>query len=201
MEYLIERIDNVIYDYNKQIKTVSPHRQEVIGRHRNDEDRHRSLAATLLLDRLLRKRGLRECDMTYGENEHGKPYFEGINICLSISHSGHYAAVCIDDSEIGIDIESVRDVNMKIAERFFTDDERESIRCSDDFFRIWTMKESFIKAIGKGLSCPLGSFSVINSDNQPYVEYDGRQYRLITGEAEGCKYSICKEEHYAGNKG
>ena len=132
-----------------------------------------SLAAGLLLDYALRGYGLYECDMEYRENEHGKPFFKNCtDIKFNLSHSGEYAVCAIsDDGEssagIGIDAEKNRDTKnaLKIAERYFTPAEYEYVKNSGDtkttFFKLWTRKESLLKAIGTGISGGLGAYEVL----------------------------------------
>jgi len=83
--------------------------------------------------------------------------------------------------EIGVDVEHVRaqEDARKLAERFFSVSERESMRdLSGDelhgaFFRCWTRKEAYIKAKGEGLSLPLQQFDVS-------IEPDPKQALLAT---------------------
>ena len=73
---------------------------------------------------------------------------------------------------IGVDIEHLRsDFRAEeIAERFFSLAEREALRKipearrHESFFRIWTRKEAYIKALGEGLSHPLHQFDVSLGD-------------------------------------
>jgi 4'-phosphopantetheinyl transferase len=58
--------------------------------------------------------------------------------------------------------------------RCFTDEEINYINGQREadilsrFYEVWTLKESYIKAIGLGLSCPLRFFSVcINANGYP----------------------------------
>jgi len=100
--------------------------------------------------------------------EHEKPYCElPKKTQFSISHSGTWVVCATDNQPIGIDVERIHDINMDIAQRFFSDREYSEIMAVPDqemqknkFFDFWTLKESYIKAIGKGLSCPLSSFSI-----------------------------------------
>jgi 4'-phosphopantetheinyl transferase len=66
---------------------------------------------------------------------------------------------------IGVDIEAVREsISSEIGERFFTNDEVASLsEMTADlrvvrFFELWTLRESYIKARGLGLSLSLDSF-------------------------------------------
>ncbi len=100
----------------------------------------------------------------------GKPFLPdgpGFNL----SHSGDTALIAVgaQGSEIGVDIEEVnpKRATHDIAARFFAPEEIAELAGyaeGDDresaFFRIWTRKEAFIKAIGKGLAQPLDSFAV-----------------------------------------
>ena len=74
--------------------------------------------------------------------------------------------LAVSDSEIGVDIECKTDPGRRVTERFFTEAEKSYVRNDDDFRRIWTMKEAFIKCLGKGLSIPLRSFSVAKQDEK-----------------------------------
>lgn len=82
---------------------------------------------------------------------------------------------------------------MKMAKRFFTVEEAEFINKSTDrnsaFFEIWTKKESFVKAVGKGLAIPLNSFSVLTDR----IEYDGAVYRFkeYSVSQNGYKLFVC----------
>ncbi len=118
--------------------------------------------------------------MKYTFNAYGKPYFANAeDLHFSISHSGEYAMVVLSDKEIGCDIQQIKNINLSIADRFFTAEEKKYVKCTEDFFRIWTLKESFIKAIGKGLALPLNSFSIKGLDlDKPYCEYNRELYEF-----------------------
>lgn len=109
----------------------------------------------------------------YGK--HGKPYLDGYPpIFFNLSHSGHLAAVAISKQfNIGVDIERVRIVRRNLPERYFSAHEIAGLAelqgeaWQSAFFRCWTRKEAFIKALGEGMRQPLKSFSVTFQDNQP----------------------------------
>lgn len=107
-------------------------------------------------------------------NSFGKPYIaypeSGKKIHFNLSHSLNIILLAVSNgSPVGIDVEFMRDMKdaKQIAIRNFSKTETDYL-CSlskDDFkinfFKYWTLKESFIKATGKGLSFPLGAFSVL----------------------------------------
>jgi hypothetical protein len=79
------------------------------------------------------------------------------------------------DRAIGADLEKIRPVRYgrAVAHRFFAEDECAVLdglvgeEWERAFFRCWTRKEAFIKAIGDGLSFPLRAFSVTVNENDP----------------------------------
>jgi len=79
--------------------------------------------------------------------------------------------------QVGIDVEKLRRdfATSEIAERFFSIAEREALRAlpqdqrHEAFFRCWTRKEAFIKALGEGLSHPLDQFDVSLAPGGPAV--------------------------------
>lgn len=87
---------------------------------------------------------------------------------FNISHTRGLIALAVTRGrELGIDIENVttRAVSLDVAEHFFSRTEVAELSCvaperqQDRFFEYWTLKESYIKARGIGLSLPLDRFS------------------------------------------
>ncbi|MFZ5632084.1 MAG: 4'-phosphopantetheinyl transferase family protein [Bacillota bacterium] len=111
--------------------------------------------------------------INFSVNEYGKPFLQNYNdFHFNISHSGEWIVCAIDQFPIGIDIEFIRPVNLYIVKRFFTEEEYMDIKKRshseqvDYFFSLWTLKESYVKAVGKGLSLPFNSFSIkVSSEN------------------------------------
>src|SRR6185295_11775094 len=108
----------------------------------------------------------------------GKPAlaapWEGLH--FNVSHSGGLALLAFStDHEIGVDIEQERSVPEmdSIADRHFSPRESAALRRLDNperaraFFRCWTRKESFIKAVGEGLSYALDAFDVTLDPGEP----------------------------------
>lgn len=144
---------------------VGEYRRNKISRYKNEQDCKRSLLAELLIKKtIVEKLGLRE--VTINRNKYGKPYIRGAkDFHFNISHSGHYVVIAVSERKVGIDIERKVKVDYRIAERFFSNKEAREILVSseederiDAFYRIWTLKESYVKAIGKGLTIPFSSF-------------------------------------------
>ena len=89
-------------------------------------------------------------------NKYGKPYLKNINnIYFNISNTSNINVCVVSDQEIGVDIESPKYVS-GIFNLVFTNKEKELVRMSNnkelDFIKIWTMKESYVKLLGVGLS-------------------------------------------------
>jgi 4'-phosphopantetheinyl transferase len=109
-------------------------------------------------------RGLR-----FARTHRGKPYLIDESVRFNLSHSGNYVVVGIcESSEIGVDTEQMRaDFEFHdIAARYFSltefawlmdasDDERR-----ERFYRLWVVKEAFLKATGEGLGTPLNQIVV-----------------------------------------
>ena len=86
--------------------------------------------------------------------------------------------------EIGVDVEQIRPLPdmQSIADRSFRPEEASEIMSLPQperdhaFYRCWTRKEAYIKAIGDGLSAPLDDFRVTVQPNTParfvHIEHD-----------------------------
>lgn len=108
--------------------------------------------------------------LKFRKTELGKPYLEDFPIKFSLSHTQSAVAVAVAGQEVGVDVEKLRPANLKIAERHFSEDEKAFLFASKnkdaDFFMLWTRKEAYLKRIGKGLTLPLSSFSVLKEKEQ-----------------------------------
>ena len=144
---------------------VSPARQEKIARLRLPAARRRALGAGLLLRRVLSDAGEELPPIAFGPQ--GKPYFpDRPDLQFSLSHSADAALCALSDSSVGCDVEILGPARPELAERFFHPSERRWLSAlppseyDEAFFRLWTLKESYLKATGLGLSGGLESFCV-----------------------------------------
>ena len=84
-------------------------------------------------------------------NEYSKPYKDN-GLFFNISHSDSFIIIAVSDSEIGIDIEKVRTMKNDVIRYALSDEEYNRMDTIDDFFSMWTIKESVGKCIGIGLT-------------------------------------------------
>ncbi|MBQ1187162.1 MAG: 4'-phosphopantetheinyl transferase superfamily protein [Clostridia bacterium] len=106
--------------------------------------------------------------------------------CLHISftHSNEYVGCAISNKPVGIDIEKVKPVKDSVISRVCSQDEILCIKAFSDFFKFWTLKESYIKATGdKFLSLKDINFASNNKLQKDYCT-------ILTGEIDGYKWSI-----------
>ncbi len=110
--------------------------------------------------------------------ELGKPYIENMPIYVGVTHTDDTVIIALDDENFGIDCEyegRAQKNAEKIAERYFTENERQKIFNSADrakmFLDIWVKKEAYVKFTGHGLSgmktcdvTTLSSFERIEND-------------------------------------
>ncbi len=120
------------------------------------------------------------CPVLYLDN--GKPYTEVSPI--SISHSGEFVLVGIHNGDIGVDIEIIKPFDERLITRYFTKDEQDFIKCDADFFKIWTIKEAYLKLLGIGLK-GIKKLNVIKN-GELYIE----NCNILTFEENGCQIAI-----------
>ncbi|MFT7646938.1 MAG: 4'-phosphopantetheinyl transferase [Candidatus Poriferisodalaceae bacterium] len=103
--------------------------------------------------------------------EHGRPEIvnaEAAGLRFNLSHTEGLVALLVHNTiDAGIDVERVGRVDdlLQIGGTVFADSELRGVTALGDaeqqerFYRLWTLKESFIKATGKGLTEPLKDFA------------------------------------------
>lgn len=155
-------------EYNKWYSLISEEKQHRVDRFRFMDDKKRTVAGEMLA----RKAISQWCNVapesiTFGMQEHGKPYAKDLAVEFNISHSGDMVVCAIDNKPIGIDIEQIRPIDLSVAKRICTDKELLYIfghtpteqdftytintEILTRFFELWTEKEAYGKYIGEGL--------------------------------------------------
>lgn len=92
----------------------------------------------------------------FSAEKNGKPYLsEFPDIHFNISHCNGAAACIFGRMPVGIDIQDIRELNMRSVVRVCSPEEVQRINNSAEpdleFCRIWTVKESLSKLSGKGI--------------------------------------------------
>lgn len=137
-----------------------------------------------------KERGIK---IVFAKNEYGKPYVSGIykttkikmdiSLYFSVSHSGNMIICAVACFNIGADCQKPAgdfETCKKITKRYFSENENiflsnfDSREYIDNFFKVWTKKEAYIKYTGKGFFEGLATFSVTTKTKQK--NYCGEAY-------------------------
>lgn len=124
------------------------------------------------------------------------------NLFFNVSHAGDYVVGVLSDCEVGCDIEKNSKAPLEVAERYFYSTELEYIRSADDknraFFTLWTLKESYMKMTGKGMSLALDSFEVIQTESGFILGKSSEKNCFFkTLEFDGYIFSVSNEMEFA----
>ncbi len=166
-------------EYYRQL--LSPDETARAQRFRFESDRNSFIIARGTLRELLGQYlTIPPGELRFSYSAFGRPSVADINtpegFDFNISHSGGVALMAFSmGRQVGIDVENVRRDfgTAEIAERFFSVAERAALQQLPEeerhtaFFRCWTRKEAFIKALGEGLSHPLDQFDVSLDPDTP----------------------------------
>jgi 4'-phosphopantetheinyl transferase len=130
-------------------------------------------------------------EFVFSYTEHHKPHLlvpDHSRLHFNVAHSHNMAAYAFTlDHAVGIDIEKTGlDYKEDVAKRFFSQREyKELMKLSEKeqivgFYRLWSRKEAVIKAVGKGLSIPLSSFSVSIDSNVETIRLENENWNLLS---------------------
>lgn len=196
-----------LYDeknFAKYYGAVNKRRQSKIDRMRFQKDKCLSLGAEMLLQRACRDFGITYKEASIAENKYGKPYFTNIDLKFNLSHSGKRVMCIISEESVGCDVEQMEEPDLQIAKSFFSAEEAALIlaqplpdRQADYFYRTWTLKESFVKCIGRGLEIDLADFTVLINSDSIELRQSITQNAYIIGECtleDNYRYAWCKRK-------
>lgn len=165
------RDPNLLNEY-RLLLSESEHCQE--QRFHFENDRHRYLITRALVRTILsRYAPVPPSQWTFSNNVYGKPEIASDNqaatsISFNVSHTEGLILLGVTaKAALGVDVENfrARKFSLAIADSFFSSEEIHSLNSvpiaaqQEHFFEFWTLKESYIKARGMGLSIPLDHFS------------------------------------------
>ena len=157
---------------------------------RFDADRRRSAAAWLLLRQMLSETGLDADSLPVTENAFGKPAFDSATgVRFSLSHGGERVMAAVSDAEVGCDVERIVPIDDGMLRASLAEAERTHLAALSGeardraFIRLWVRKESYAKAVGRGLDIDLSSFSAL--DAPPSSEWTWRDFDFGDGHL-GC---------------
>lgn len=146
-EALFRRVYGIMPEY-RRVKT-----DRVIP----SEQKRLSLAAGFLLKRSCEDAGIPGADERIVLSQYGKPELACGGVYFSLSHSGESAMCAISSVPVGCDVEIIKPVGDNLAVTALSPEEYELFTLTPTearprlFTRMWTMKEAFMKADGRGL--------------------------------------------------
>ncbi len=197
--------DDALYRY--YLGEAPEYRRLKAERYRRREDRNLCLGAGAVLAQLLLPLGLDVRDRKTALGENGKPYFpDAPSVRFNLSHSGSVVMAAVSDREVGCDVEKTGEAPSGLAKRFFHPNEYAAVlSCKTDaerieiFYRLWTLKESYLKATGTGMSVPLGSFE-IRLGSVPTLRAEGGEgFSFLEPETfDGYRSAVCVKGEASG---
>lgn len=171
-------------------------RRDYILRYLRPCDRKLSLGAWRLMESSLKQHGFSAESVVICKN--GKSECKGIY--FNLSHSADMVLCAVSNVPVGCDIEKLTIAPMEVAEHYFSKKERlyiadtsNSAEADRRFFRLWTMKESYMKMTGEGMNLSPDRIE-IDIDNLAVLR-DGvlQSCKLQNRPIDGYEISICTQ--------
>lgn len=192
--------------FEKLLRTVPEYRQKKAMSFKFAKGKMQSLGVGLLLRKACEDAGFADADehIAYGENE--KPYLADCDVQFNLSHSGERVMGVISPFEVGCDVEIIKGDRGRLAERFFLPEESawikhfESLEMQTEaFYRLWTLKECYMKVTGRGMSLMPDKFALHVDENENISLYhDGDRPEYTFREIDlhdGYRYAYCMKNN------
>lgn len=152
---------------------MTPEEQDRGDRFYFEEDRARYRVTRALVRSVLsRYAPIEPADWRFEATSYGQPLIanpepQAQSLSFNLTHTSDLVVLAVAHQRaVGVDSENIsRGALLDVAERFFAPSECEELRAlpakyhTHRFFELWTLKESYIKARGMGLSIPLHKFA------------------------------------------
>lgn len=179
------------------MKHLPEERKHKIEKILHPQSRKQSLGAGLLLERVFSRHGISSDSLRL--NEQGKPEID--DLCFNLSHSSELVACAVSERPVGCDVEQQKKAPENVAEHFFSEGEKKYLKkfqggkYDEEFFRLWTMKESYMKLTGEGLRLPLRAFEMVIGEDVKVLRGGEIQACFIKEyTVPGYKVTVCAQE-------
>ena len=144
-------------DLESALAMMTEQRRAKVLAFKHEQGRKLSAAAYMLLCKALREEYGIDEPPVFDYSEHGKPSIVGHpEIYFNLSHCRSVAACVVSSRPVGVDVEEVREFKDSLARYVLNDDEYAMVvgspRPDREFIRLWTMKESYLKLTGEGIT-------------------------------------------------
>ncbi len=162
--------------FKMYLNYLPDHLKEEVLKYRKWNDKQNCLIGKILLSLGYNQIEDRELDFNFlKRDKFGKPYLIDSNFEFNISHTKNTVVCAFSKDKIGIDIETVREIDLQYFETVFSIQEMKTIKAEDinKFYEIWTKKEALAKAVGKGFGI---DFLTIKVDDES-VFYEDEQWQ------------------------
>ncbi len=170
------------------LQYLSRERMAEAEKRKNERERQLFLGAEILMNQSLEAVGAGiPLPAAYVRNPYGKPcLLSDRGIKVNWSHSGEYVICAVADREIGIDLQYVQkepkdSVIRKVLqpEELIFYEQTSAEQRKHLFYQYWTVKESYLKAVGTGFHTSLQTFYVRMETRNPKIiqREPGRRYR------------------------
>lgn len=183
--------------YPALLEQAEQERRVRVLNYRRESDRLRSLAAGALLQLALDEAGVPPSERRTLRDR--KPALAGAwaeRVQFNLSHSGSIALCATAPVAVGADVERLRSPAPQAVARRFSPSEIAWLQAQHDpdaaFFRLWVLKESYLKALGVGLALPLDAFE-IRFDDPPYTLRGGirQPWHFVETTLDGYPAAVC----------
>ncbi|AGC75272.1 4'-phosphopantetheinyl transferase [Nonlabens dokdonensis] len=152
-------------NWDTLINLLSADLKDEVEKYVKWEDQHNTLIGKLLVYiayNIVKSEELKFED--YRRDKNNKPFLQDSTFNFNISHSDKTILCVISKSnvQIGIDIEKIKNLDVKGFKNVLHYDEFNKIMQTNDidlFYKYWTRKEAYTKAIGNGITIPLDSIN------------------------------------------
>ena len=201
--YLMQVPERLCFaDLESGMSALSENRQQKIRRYVTEDSKILSFCCAFLVRTILQRDfDMKSVQINVDYLEGGKPVLTDktgyiIQPHISWSHSKKAIAMAVSSKPVGVDIEWIGRYRENIARKNFSKEEWEHLEKSEqkeqEFYKLWTRKEAFVKRSGEGLRKDLSKIPTYTKELESKI---WENYMIsVCSDAGVEKWNYCIEE-------